>query len=220
MKQITFICCTLAFTLLVWSCGSSNSEESTTTTETSTSSAAEKSVEDMANESAADALEEASKALRSLSENQEGEAVEVVDFKKLKALLPESIAGMARSESEAQKAGAMGMTIATAEARYEDGNRRLQVNFADAGGIPMAMMGLAAWTNAEIERETDDEYERTTNLKGHKAFERYNFKNKEGQISLVVAERFIVNIEGDNVEESDLQNALDALDLDQLAGLQ
>jgi len=215
MRQLLLFCSIAFLALSFGSCGSSsenNTEESTTNYE--------KSVEDMANETAASAMEEASKALRSLSENENGEAVEVVDFLQLKSMLPESVAGMERTEAEGQKSGAMGMTISTAEGRYEDGNRRLQVNLADAGGIPMAMMGLAAWTNADIERETDDEYERTTMFKGFKAFERYNYKNKEGQISIVVAERFIVNIEGDNIEESDLKNALDAMNLDQLAGLQ
>jgi len=217
MRQLTLFWYMIAFTLLLGSCGSSASEENNAS---ETTSEADKSIEDVATESAANALEEASKALRSLSENEDGEAVEVVDFRKLKELLPESIAGMERTESEGQKSGAMGMNISTAEGRYEEGNRRMQINLADAGGIPMAMMGLAAWTNADIERETDDEYERTTVLNGFKAFERYNYKNKEGQISIVVAERYIVNIEGDNVEESDLKNALDALDLDGLAGLQ
>lgn len=217
MKKLLFFsfCLTISFSML--NCSSSQPEEEKTEEERLKAAAEELSATSV--ETAASVMEQAAQSLRNLSANEDGETVEVVDFRKLKGVLPEKIAGLERTENDGQSTGAVGMKISTAQAQYEDGNRRLQITLTDAGGIPMLMMGLAQWTTAEIERESDNEYERTTTINGYKAFERYNKRNKEGQISFIVAERYIVNIEGDNIEESELRQAMKALDLDELENL-
>lgn len=62
-------------------------------------------------------LEEAmSDAMKQLG--GDGETKEVVDFRKLKALLPESIAGIDRTSHTGEKVGAMGFKMSTAQAEY------------------------------------------------------------------------------------------------------
>ena len=149
-----------------------------------------------------------------------GEGVEVVDFRKLKALLPEKLAGVPLVSSSGEKAGMMGLKISQAEAEYADGERQFEVDIVDAGGMSMAITGMAAWAEMEIDRESDDGYERTTTIKGHKAFESYNSKTREGKVALIVADRFILNIEGDQIDAKDLEKAVDDLNIRKLARLQ
>ena len=62
-------------------------------------------------------------------------------------------------------------------------------------------------------------YERTTLIDGHKAYEKYDGRSETGEISIIVEDRFIVNIKGDNIREKDLQTALRKLDLSGLERL-
>jgi len=78
---------------------------------------------------------------------------------------------------------------------------------------------LAAWSKLDVDRETDDGYERTTTFDGHKAYEKYNDKRKRGEINLIVNSRFIVQVEGRGVEMDELKRAIKKIDLDDLAKL-
>lgn len=150
----------------------------------------------------------------------DGEAKEVVAYQKLKDLMPNKVLGMSRSNLEGQKTGMSGMNFSTASATYEEGNQEVTVNIMDAGGSALVLSGLAMWANMEFERESDDGYERTTKIDGHKAFEQYDKNSKSGQVSVLVDNRFVVNIEGNNVGEKDLRKVLDDINLRRLSNLQ
>lgn len=168
----------------------------------------------------ADGSEELSEAMKMVQESvkqlNNGEEVEVVDFRKLKELMPEKLAGMERTTHSGEKTGAMGFKISMAEARYEDGESILRVNITDAGGVGMAIMGLAAWSAIEIDRETESGYERTTTIEGYKSFEKYDGNSRHGELSMIIGERFIVNLEGDNVDEDVFRKAVKKLKVSEL----
>ncbi|PWJ57766.1 hypothetical protein CLV98_106238 [Dyadobacter jejuensis] len=156
-------------------------------------------------------------------ENAKKEPVDPVDFRSLKELLPESMGSLARSDASGEKTGAMGFTISKAEAKYQDSdnNARISVEIIDTGGIAgVGAMAMAAWTMASIDKETDDGYERTSKIDGHKSYEKYNRTSQRGEINVMVSQRFIVNINGSNVTEDQLKDALSKIDIDQLEGLE
>ena len=95
----------------------------------------------------------------------------------------------------------------------------MQINIADVGASPMVLMGMAAWSNLEFERDSDEGYERTTTIDGHKAYEKYDSDRENGQIALIVNNRFLVSVEGRNVSEKELKSALKRIDLDDLEKL-
>lgn len=167
------------------------------------------------------ALKELGEKAQTMAKDLENrEVVDPVDFRKLKELLPEDAAGLPLKESSGEKNGAMGFTISTAEARYasEDGQSSMDITLTDAAGISgFAMMGLAAWSLAEVDKETSNGYEKTLSIDGHKAFEKYDNANKSGEISVIVGERFIVKVEGDQVDMAQIKKALKDIDLDALA---
>lgn len=83
----------------------------------------------------------------------------------------------------------------------------------------VALMGMAAWSMASIDKETETGYEKTTEYKGHKAFEKYNTQSKNGEISVIVANRYIVQVEGRDVDMDKIKSVLDDIDLDKLADI-
>jgi Yip1-like protein/zinc ribbon protein len=149
-----------------------------------------------------------------------GRKVEPVDFRELKALLPESIAGMKRSQATGEKSGMGGLTIATAEARYgEQGGRSVEIKVTDMGGAGLGMMGLAAWAMVEMDKETENGHEKTGKLDGRPFHEQYNDKTRSGEFSLVVAQRFLVEAKGGNVDLDTLKGGVTAVNLARLEAM-
>ncbi len=163
-------------------------------------------------------LKDAAKQLQeALNNTGNSDAKEPVNFRQLKALFPKKVADLKLDDSSGETAGFAGFKISNANAEYSDGDKkRIDVSITDAAGIPSAMAGLASWTNIELDRDSDDGFERTTTYKGFKAFEKYDNKNKEGSIALIVADRFVVNVEGDGVSMDDIYKTVDAMPLNQL----
>ena len=150
-----------------------------------------------------------------------GKKVEPVSYKDLKALLPEEVSGFKRKEAKGEKNGAMGLSISEASARYEgEGGARLRIKIVDVGSLsgPMAM-GLAGWASLEIDRESDDGYEKTTTFSGRKAVEKYNNSSKHGEIKVLLSNRFIVEVDGNQMKMDDVKAAAGKLDLNKLEGL-
>ena len=150
--------------------------------------------------------------------NANASKVETVDFRELKALLPESLRGMKRTTATGEKHGAMGIQISTAEGRYasDDGNS-VTVTIADIGSVT-GLAGLAtyAWASTEIDRDSDGGYEKTTMFKGFKAFEKYDRQSRSGELSVLVGGRFVVGAEGNGIDMDALKSALGNVDLRKL----
>lgn len=149
-----------------------------------------------------------------------GKKVETVDFRELKNLLPGDLPGMKRTEATGERAGAMGMMVATAKGRYSnDQGSSVTVNITDIGSMTgLAGMAAAAWATTEIDRESDGGYEKTTKFNGYKALEKYNNGSKSGEISVLVGDRFIVAAEGNGVDMNALKGTIGKVDLDKLNG--
>ena len=210
-NQKLIIACISIFTFLYLGCGGSSNDGDTTgqaaTEETGGAASEPKNIEE--------AMNEVQKALQG-----DGEKKEVVDFRALKELLPEKVAGMERTAHSGEKAGAMGFNMSTASAEYRDGDKELELAIVDFAAVATAMMGITAWASVEIDREDENGYERTTTVEGYKAFEKYSNKNKSGELSLLVADRFIITLKGRNMDEKSFKSAIDELNLKQLAKME
>jgi len=167
-------------------------------------------------------MEQLTKAMQALSGAQAGQTpVAVVDFRELKALLPESLDGFKRTNASGEKNTTMGITLSQANATYEatDGGN-VTIKISDNGGMGGLMaFAQAAWASSEIDRETDTGFERTATYKGHKTHEEYDREERSGKIDAIIGGRFNVEIQGYQVAWESLQAALGQLDMDKLAGL-
>jgi hypothetical protein len=149
-----------------------------------------------------------------------GTQIEPVDFRELKALLPESVAGMKRTSSEGSRHNVMGIASSKAQAAYGDGKgARLDVEMMDVGTMTGVTAMAFAWLNVEIDREGDDGYERTNTLAGRKAYERYSKSARTGELDVLVAGRFVVSVRGNGLDMKSFRAAIEAIDFAKLDAL-
>ena len=194
----------LALTMLIagtslWSCGSKEEEK----------------------EEPKNAFEALQKIADKAEEMKDKPPVEPVDFRSLRDLLPSKAGGLAQTEATGEKNGAMGFTISQAEAQYSSDEANIEVKILDTGGVGgFALMGLAAWTMMSVDKETATGYEKTTKIAGHKAYEKYDNNAKNGEVNLMVADRFVVTVQGQGVTMSQLKDTVDEIDLKKLAKLE
>lgn len=140
-----------------------------------------------------------------------------VNFRKLKELLPEDTDGYSRSNYEGESNGMAGFSVSTAKAKYSKDDQIIDVELIDAGGLGAAMMGMAAWSLVEVDKESDNGFERTTTYKGNKAFEKCNRKRCE--FSVFVAKRFVMTLKGRNVEMDELHDLADEIGIRNLESM-
>ena len=165
-----------------------------------------------------DGLEKLANAFKNMEIKVETDA-KAVDFRKLKKELPSSIGWMKRTSFEGERAGVLGIKTSVANATYESGTKEIKISIADIGGFKAALRGLAIWSELEVDKENDYGYERTTEIDGYKAFEKYDSRKEEGEIALIIQDRIVVTVKGENIEEDDLRKALKKIDLDDLEDL-
>lgn len=153
-------------------------------------------------------------------EAQKNGPVETIDFRKLKEMLPANADGIPRKSATGEKNGMAGFNFSTATGRYEnaDNSQNVELVLVDAGGTG-AMMGMAAWSMIDMDKETDSGYEKTTLIGNNRAYEKYDNTDKAGELAVLVNKRFIVTIKGRGVEMDKLKSVLDEVDLDKLGGM-
>jgi hypothetical protein len=199
-----------------------------------------KSPEQKAAENAAKQIEEASKKMEAATKNGQvnmgdamnalgaamgaangGKKVDVVEYKVLKDMLPESLDGMKRTDATGEKTAAMGMQVSNAEGRYSnDQNGGITVKLTDIGSMTgLAGMAAYAWAATDIERESENGYEKTSTFNGFKSHERWEKSSSSGEISALVGGRFVAEVSGYNTSMDALKAALGKIDLKKLDGM-
>jgi hypothetical protein len=167
-------------------------------------------------------LENFADKMKDASENlNEGKKVNPVDFRELKALLPETVGNLKRTNIEGEKVSAMGMNISNSNANYSDAENNVSIDLkiTDLGSVS-GLSGMAAygWYMVDIDKEDDNGYEKTITYKGNKGYEKYDTQGKYGEISILVAKRFIVEANGNNVSMDQMKVAIDMIDFGKLEG--
>ena len=137
-----------------------------------------------------------------------------VDFHTLQALLPSALPGLQRATPKGESNVAMGIKATSAEVDFSgNGNARVNVTIKDASAIA----GLAALAEmAQHESEQGDSYEKNETLSGQNVHEKWDSASRHGELSLIVAKRFAVDVTGDNVDMDVLKRALAQVDLGKL----
>lgn len=144
----------------------------------------------------------------------------VADFRDLKALLPAELDGMKRKSANGEKQSTLGMTIATAEGRYQnDAGNSITIKLSDIGGAAMMSAMQFGWASMEVDKETDTGFERTTTIAGHKALEKYDTEDKRGETQVMVNKRYMVEVDGHGVTADAIKAAVGKIDLAKLAAL-
>ena len=165
-------------------------------------------------------LENYADKMKEASDNfTEGKKVNPVDFRELKALLPEAVGNLKRTNIEGEKVAAMGMNISNANADYSDDENAssIDLKITDLGSVS-GLSGMVAygWYLVDIDKEDDNGYEKTITYKGNKGYEKYDNEGKYGELSILVAKRFIVEANGNSVSMDQMKAAVDMIDFGKL----
>ena len=136
----------------------------------------------------------------------------------LKGYLPDSIAGYSRGNIEANSAGIGGYTGSNAQAEYSNGAAHMTVTVTDiaaAGGFA----AMAGALGIESSKETATGYEKVGKVDGRLTTEEWDTKSKNGKFGVLVADRFMVEADGQGGDMSDLKAAVAAVGPDKLEKL-
>lgn len=200
MKKLTLLL--LASALLLGACNSKSKDKTAESTEankdattnaTTTSNETGLPTNDMAK------LMEEMKKLPALTTDQ------------LKAMLPESMLSMKRSNFSVNS----GMGYGVADARYknEDGSKQFHVTIYDCVGTAgVAWYSMMYW-GMNMEQEDENGYKKSTTFNGSKAIESFEKGSNQYGLLFPASNRLLVNVEGENATLDEVKQAANSLNL-------
>jgi len=125
-----------------------------------------------------------------------GDKVEALAPEVLKPFVPETLAGLKRTDFSTERKGVMGMQISEANATYSDGaGRTLRLDISDMGSVK-GLAKILDWANVVTDKEGDHGYEKTYKKDGRLIHEKWDSQSKEGELGMILGERFSVKLSG------------------------
>jgi hypothetical protein len=142
-----------------------------------------------------------------------------VDFKSLQAMLPASLPGMKRTSAEGENQGALGVKTSSAKADYaaNDGST-VHVEIADISGVS-GLMDLAGGLIQSTTSQSERGFEKDVVIGGRTVHEKYDAPAKKGDLGLIVAKRYSVDLSGSGVDMPALEQSLGQIDLAKLESM-
>ena len=146
-------------------------------------------------------------------------SIEVVNYTKLLPLLPDPPAGWSAEQAEGSTDDAGGFTLTTAHRDYKKGEADTapitSISILDSAANPdYVTTTTAAWKESN---STPEGYAKPVTLDGNPAYETYENETKRGTFSVMVAKRYLVQIETQGQEAKELQEWIKRVDLKKLA---
>lgn len=160
-------------------------------------------------------IEEASKKMEAAVNR--AQTATPVDRQALAALLPASAGGWSRTALESSTASAGGMGGSQAEARYEANGKDVRLKVADLASAG-AFAAMASAFKVETSSEDDQGYEKSGLIDGRYTMEKWN-KEGHGSYGVLLADRFLVEAEGNAPDIGTLKALVGAIDLGKLEAL-
>jgi hypothetical protein len=147
-----------------------------------------------------------------------GGKVQALPPDRLKPFVPDTLAGLKRTQLTSERNGALGMQISDAKAQYSDGaDHSLNLDITDTGSLKGIVGFAAGWGGVEQDKETDTGYDKTYKSDGRIVHEKWDNQSHRGEYGMVVGDRFSVQVSGSAGNIDELKSALMSLNL---AGLE
>jgi hypothetical protein len=147
-----------------------------------------------------------------------GQPVQVVDYEKLKELLPD-VPGWEKSDAKGSQNSMGNFSVSKAEARYRKGDSTVDLTITDTTSVSFLLAPFMMF-GANYSERSDDGYKKGIKLDGMTGFEEWQKNRRHAEVSVLVANRFIVQTEASKVDSADVPRAiLQAVDLSKLASL-
>lgn len=146
------------------------------------------------------------------------EPTEPINWRELAPFIIDVPTWKAEGEAEGSTASMGDFKISQVERNYSQDNKRLKIEIIDGAFVQMVYAAFKMALSFEI--DTAEEYVKKANIKGFPGVEQYNYEDREASVMVLVADRFLVSLEQDNVKDtSELKAIAGKLDLKGLAKL-
>ncbi|NLY24545.1 MAG: hypothetical protein GX042_05965 [Bacteroidales bacterium] len=137
----------------------------------------------------------------------------------IKAVFPETLAGMKRSSFTVGESQMMGVN--SGQASYSDGEgKSVEVSVMDgAGETGAAMVAMYVMTlSVDTEQQTETGYTKTTKFNGNRATVSENKQDDwvNSEITTLVSDRYIVSLDASGMSLKELEKVFDELNLNSL----
>jgi hypothetical protein len=169
---------------------------------------------------AAKGLEQMAKGLEAMAGGGGGNPapVDPVSFRDLQTLFPE-LDGWEKAKPTGERMTAP-FSFSQAEVRYRKGDARIEIKIVDSGFNQLLFTPIAMFMQAGYEKETSSGYEKSTTVGGQPGWEKWNTDGKDGEVNALVAKRYILTVEGRNVDDIKvLHDVIGRVDLARLAAM-
>jgi hypothetical protein len=145
--------------------------------------------------------------------------IDPVDFHTLKDLLPSALPGLQRADAQGSSQQALGVKGSSASADYQgQSGERAVMKISDMSGVS-GLLDLATAVAQTTSSESDAGFERDATVAGRTVHEKYDNKSRHGEISAIVAKRFVVEVTGDGMEMASLEQDIGAVDFARLEAM-
>ena len=168
---------------------------------------------------AAKGLEDMAKGLQALAGGGgDQKPVDPVSFRDMMALFPD-IDGWEKAKPTGERMSSP-FAFSTAQVAYTKGDARIEIKMTDSGFNQLLLTPYAMFLQAGYEKETSDGYEKSTTVAGQPGWEKWNTESKDGELNALVGKRFLVQIEGNDVDDAKvLHDVAGRIDMAKLATL-
>lgn len=156
--------------------------------------------EERVSEKAAEVAAESKKA------EEPKKVIEAVNFNTLKDLLPD-VSGWTKENPRGFQSSYGDFSVSVAEATYVKGETRIETVLMDSIGRQEALAGFKMMVDMKFSVQDENHSVKTFNFNGYPATEEYNFKQKNGALQVLIANRFLVILRGRNIENIEVLKA-------------
>ena len=166
------------------------------------------------------AVSQMEKMSKEMTANADRKPVPPVSFKVLMEFLPPTLEGMTADAPKGETSTMGEWQYSTAEGRYrsEDGNKSAQVGLFDYAHIPMFYAPFQMIMNMKMSTESTEGFERSTKVGDFPAHEKWRVSGEENEVTVLVADRFVVTTTTRGLGEDSARKIAESLDLKGLAG--
>lgn len=146
---------------------------------------------------------------------------DVVDFQKLLPVLPEAPSGWTAEKPEGSTTDAGGAKITTVHRDYKKGDAdnapTTSISIIDEASNPELVEATTGTWN--VTQTTTEGYAKSIKIDDNPGFETYETEPKHGSLWLLVAKRYLLQIDINAQDSKELQEWLKRIDLKKLAAI-
>ncbi|HEY8195349.1 MAG TPA: hypothetical protein VIG04_00110 [Gemmatimonadales bacterium] len=165
------------------------------------------------------AVSQMEKMTQGMTASANRKPVPPVSFKVLIDYLPEEVEGMKANPPKGETTTMGEWQYSQAETRYqsEDGEKSAKVGLFDYAHIPMLYAPFQMMMNMNMSKESTEGFERSTKIGGFPAHEKWTSAGEENEVTIMVADRFVVTTTTRGLGENSAKKIAESIDLKGLA---